>query len=92
MNSGGNSGGQNRSWQGGGNGPGHPGVFNGNPNPNYRGNNTTTTIGIEAIAIGGQQVIDRRISISKLLVILGSLVRLEISLVTVMLMGPIHQL
>jgi hypothetical protein len=32
MNSGGSGGGQNRPWQGGGNGPGHP-------NPNYRGNN-----------------------------------------------------
>jgi hypothetical protein len=35
---------------------------------------TTTIIGIEATTIGGQQVINRGISISKLLVILGSLV------------------
>jgi hypothetical protein len=51
---------------------------------------TTTTIVIEATTIGGQQVISRRISISKMLVILGSLVRLEIYLVAVMLVGPIH--
>jgi hypothetical protein len=53
---------------------------------------TIAIIGIEATTIGGQQVISRRISISKLLVILGSLVILEISLVGVMLVGPIHQL
>jgi hypothetical protein len=52
---------------------------------------TTTTTGTEVTVIGGQQAISRRVSISKLLVILGKLVRLEINLVAVMLVGPIHQ-
>jgi hypothetical protein len=53
---------------------------------------TTTTTGAEVTAIEGQQIISRRVPISKLLVILGKLVRWEINLVAVMLVGPIHQL
>jgi hypothetical protein len=53
---------------------------------------TIIAIGTEVTTIGGRLTISRRVLISKLRVILGNLVRLEIHLVVVMLVGLIHQL
>jgi hypothetical protein len=53
---------------------------------------TTTITRTEATTIGGHRVINRRITIIKFQVILGSLVRLEIKLVGVMLVCQTHQL